>query len=272
MASKTTAFPLAGPINLVLRLGHGSITVAAKDGLTEAIVGLSARSNRGEVLDRVVLEMRGSTLVVAGPRQRGLADIIGGWHRDGDGIDMVVEVPTGTAVKIAAASEDITVAGCCGDAEVAASSARITLETVGGDLRLRYSNGNSRIGTVTGSAQLRASSGSAHFGEVGGALDCKFGSGELIAEAVRGELHSRAGSGFALIGAVYGDVDLAFGSGPISLGLPGGMSAHLDIATGSGQLHSDFPIEPAAARAARTITVRARTGNGDIRLQRSAAA
>jgi hypothetical protein len=272
MASNTTTFPLTGPINLVVRLGYGSITVATHEVLTEAVVRLVPRDHQSDVLDRVTVEMHGQTLLVTGPRQDGLADLIGRWRRDRDEIDAVIEVPTGTAIKISAASEDVTITGRCGDTDLATTAGRISLDTVDGNLRLRYGSANSRIGVVTGSAELGAAGGSAHFGEVGGPLECKLGSGELIVDVVRGELRLRAGSGSARIGAVYANADLAFGSGPISIGLPTGVTAQVDITSGTGEVHSDLPVEQAPDPAARAIRVRARTGSGGVRILRAVAA
>jgi hypothetical protein len=272
MASESTVFPITGPIDLVARLGHGRVTVTARDDLAEVAVRLSPRDPQSDILARVTVEMQGSTLVVAGPRQGGLADLIGGWRRNHDSIDSVIEVPTGTPIKISSASEDITVTGWCGDTDIATSAPRISLDHVAGDLRLRYGHGDSRVASVSGSVQLSSGGGSAQFGEVRGALRCKFGSGDLSAEVVRGQLQARAGTASARLGAVYGNVDLAFGTGPIDIGLPAGVSARVDITSGTGDVHTDLPIEEAPAPAEQTITIRARTGTGDIRIRRAMAA
>jgi hypothetical protein len=269
MASETTTIPVDGPIDLVARLGHGNLTVVARDDLTDATVRLTPGDAESDVLDRVTVELQGSTLVVAGPRQGGWADVLGGWRRNRDSLDAVMEVPTGTPVRISSASEDITVTGCCGDADVATSAARITLEKVAGRLRLRYGHGDCRIGTVTESVQLSAGSGRADFGEVGGSLRAKFGSGDLNAEVIRGDFQARAGTASARLGAAYGNVDIAFGSGPIQIGLPAGVAARVDITSGTGQVYSDLPVEEAPAYAERSTSVRVRTGAGDIRILRA---
>jgi hypothetical protein len=269
MATESTAFPLKGPIELVARLGHGSITVVARDDISEALVRLTPRPDQLEVLERCTVEMQGTTLLVVGPRQGGWADLLGGWRRSHDGIDAMIDVPSGTPLKISSASEDITVTGACGDTDIGTSAARIRLETVTGDLRLRYGRGDSRITVVTGSVELASGGGSAHFGEVGGSLRCRFGSGDIVAGVVRGAVLARAGSASARLGAVYGDVDLAFGSGPVQIGLPAGVAAHVDITTGTGQVHSDLPVEEAPDSAGPTIGVRVRTGAGDIRILRA---
>jgi len=267
---KTYAFPLSGTINLSVRLGHGSLTIAARDGLTEATVSITARDT--DLLDKVTVEMRGNTLTVHAPRQGGLADLIGGWRKDRDALDVTIEVPTGTAAKLATATAPINVTGSIGPADVATGNAAVDLAAVGGDLRLRYGNGESRVGEVTGSVHLKAGRCEARFGEIGGSLSSGLGSGSLTAATVRGDLHARSGSGSASIEAVYGNVDLATGSGSFTVGVPDGVSARLDVMTGSGILQSDLPVEEAPRKGGRAVTLRARTGSGDVRLVRAPAA
>jgi hypothetical protein len=208
---------------------------------------------------------------VTGPRQGGLADLINGWRRDRDAIEAAIDVPAGTPVNIASASADIAVTGRSGDTQIATTATRIDLECVDGDLRLRYGNAHSRIASVTGSAQLSCGAGSAHFGPVDGSLDCNFGSGDLTAELVRGDLRTRAGKGSAHVAAVHGNVDLAFGTGPISIGLPAGLPVYVDATSGVGQVRTDLPVGPTPPPTGQPITVRARTGAGDIQLRRAAA-
>ena len=269
MDPKTYSFPLVGPISLSARVGHGSLTVAARDGLAEATVTIAARDR--DLLDKTTVEMRGSTLTVHAPRQGGLADLIGGW-RKGDRLDVTIEVPTGTAAKLMTATAPIVVTGSIGPSDVATGNANVDLAAVTGDLRLRYGNGESRVGSVTGSVQLKAGRCDARFGDVAGSLSSGLGSGSLNAATVRGDLHSRTGSGSTSVEAVYGNVDLATGSGTLTVGVPDGVSVRLDITTGSGSLHSDLPVEQGPRKGARAVTLRARTGSGDVRLVRAPAA
>jgi hypothetical protein len=48
------------------------------------------------------------------------------------------------------------------------------------------------------------------------------------------------------------------------------VAARLDVMTGSGQLRSDLPVADTPNPAARAISVRARTGSGDVHLVRAA--
>ena len=268
----TKTFPLDGPINLQGRIGYGSFTVNAQDGLTAATVTLAPRSKDSDILERTVVELRGPTLVVTTPRQGGIFElgVLGGRGRQREAIDITVRVPSGTAVKVSGVAADITVNGRSGSTDIASGSSQITLEQVDGDLRLRYGSGTARVTGVTGSVQARSGSGDAYYGEIGGSLTSACGSGDLEVTAVRGSVRTRAGSGAATLAAAYGDVDLASGCGRLAIGLPAGRTARLDVTTGSGRVDSELPVEDAPAASGSAITVRARTGSGDVRLFRAA--
>lgn len=277
MASTSNSFPLTGSINLQARLGHGQLTVTAVDELDTATVTLRPRRGVGltkgatnEAIERMVVELRGPTLFVTAPRQGGIFDMLGGWRREKDAVDVEVTVPSGTALKVSTFTADVRVVGRCGGADVSTGAASITLEQVDGDLLLRYGSGTSDVEQVSGSVTIRSGSGDSKLGTVGGELHAGCGSGCLEVGSVHGAVRTRAGSGDALIGAVYGDVDLASGSGTMQIGLPAGFAAKLDVTTGSGTVNTDLPIEEGPRRESPVITVRARTGSGNIRLFRAA--
>lgn len=265
----TKTFPIPDSIKLNVRMGYGSIRVTTADRLTEATVTMTARSDRSDVVDRTTVDLHGDTLVVTSPRQGGIFEMFG---RGRDAIDIEVVVPTDTPVNLSCVSADITVEGRCGRADIAAGAAQIGIDEVAGDLRLRYGSGTCTVGPVRGSVQVKSGSGTATFGEIGGSLASACGSGSLEVAAVRGQIRSRAGSGRATVRAAYGDVDLGSGSGELAIGLPEGVRARLDVTTGSGRVDSELPITDSPSGTGTKITVRARTGSGDIRLFRASAA
>lgn len=265
----TKTFPLDGPINLLVRIAHGSVTVDTEDDLAEAKVVIEAGKNADDLLEQIVVMMSGRTLTVAAPRQGGLFDLPL-FGRRGRSVDVRVTVPTGTAVRISTFTAPIRILGRVGGADLAFGSAEAAVRHVDGDLRLRYGSGTAKAVEVNGSVQLRSGSGSASFGKIGGALSAGFGSGDLQVRMVRGKVHSRSGSGTARLDEVHGDVDLATGSGQLHIGLPAGVSARLDVTTGLGRVQSELPIEDEPRPAQESITLRARTGSGDVRLFRAA--
>lgn len=233
---------------------------------------LVPRDATGDALERTVVELSRTTLVVAGPRggHGNFAARIVGKLRDREAVDATIVVPAGSTPKVATMNGEIHLSGPCGDADLATGAGEIRVECVAGDLRMRLGSGDSHVTAVDGSLVAKAGSGNLHVGDVGGSLDCGFGSGDLTVGWARGSVRFRAGSGDVRIDAAGGNVDVATGSGSLTIGLPSGVSARLDVVTGSGRLHSDLPVEHAPAAGARSIEVRARTGSGDVRLTRAA--
>lgn len=267
----TKTFPLSGPIDLELRLGRGAVEVRTVEDLDTATVTLAADPGADDLARRFTVELVGSTLTVSGPRAGGLADLVSLRRpRSRDRVAVTVAVPAGTALKIVTGDAPVTGAGRCGAADIATASAAIVLDHVDGDLLLRYGSADSRVERVSGSVTVRSGSGEARFGVVEGSLEHGCGRGRLEVGEVHGAVRSRNGAGGARLAAVHGDVDLASGSGAMSIGLAAGAVAHVNATTGSGRVCSELPIDDEPARATRTITVRARTGSGDIRLFRAA--
>ena len=269
----TSSFPVSGPIDLQIRLGFGSVTVHADDGVREATVALTPRDPDSDYASRTVVELRQRTLIVHGPKPRGtLFDIpvFTGRRSDRDALDVEITVPAGTTMKIGSWGADVVVTGRAGTADIASGSTTVTLEHVDGDLRLRYGSGPARVQRVSGDVVVRAGSGDTTFGEVAGSVEFGCGSGNLEVGVAGGRVRMRTGSGQMSIGSAGGDVDFTGGSGAVSVGLRRGQSARLDVMTGSGQVRSDLPVEDRApADTARAITIKARTGSGDVRIFRA---
>jgi hypothetical protein len=265
-------FPLSGPINLNVRIAHGSVTVETEDGLAEAAVQIEADKDAVDLLEQTTVELRGGALAVVAPRQGGIFDlpVFGPWRSKRSGLHVAVRVPSGTPVRISTFTAPIRVLGRVGSADLASGAAEIAARHVDGDLRLRYGSGNAQVVQVAGAVQLRSGSGDSKFGEVGGDLVAGCGSGNLRVRVAHGAVRSRCGSGNARLEEVHGDVDVASGSGGLDVGLPAGVTARLDVHTGAGQVRSELPIEDAPRSGATTIRLRARTGSGDVRLFRAA--
>lgn len=270
MSTKT--FALDEPLEqLVVRIAHGCVLVETAADLTEATVVLDAGKHAADLLAETVVERRGRALVVVAPRQGGIFDLpIFPGRRAGAGIDVKITVPPGLTVKISTYTAPIRIAGTVGDADLAFGAGEAAVREVTGDLRLRFGSGTAKAVHVHGSVELRSGAGSAQFGEIDGDLRSGSGSGDLQARRVHGAVRSRCGSGAARLEAVHGDVDVVSGSGDLAIGLPAGITARVDVHTGSGRVHSDLPVDDKPASQAGAISVRARTGSGDVHFFRAA--
>jgi Putative adhesin len=261
-------FPVTGTLSVDCRVGLGSITVHARDALTEATVTVAPRDAASDVAERTEIDLHGSTLVVRAPKLAGVFDLFGG-RMSRSALDIDIDVPSGSGLKVVSYGADVVVEGRSGSADIASGSTRTQLDVVDGDLRLRYGSGPARVTRVTGSAVIKSGSGDARLDEVGERLVMACGSGNLNVGIAHGPVSMRAGSGRATIGTAEADVDLVTGSGALSVGLRAGQTARLDVTTGSGDLRSDLPVEGTQPTGAPAITIRARTGSGDVRIVRA---
>jgi hypothetical protein len=265
----TNTFPVTGPINLLVRVGRGSLRVSAVDNLADASVTVTPRPGAADIADRTSVELGGGTLSVISTRPGGIFNLFNA--RGHEAVDIEITVPSGTPLKISSMTSDITVTGRSGHCDLETGSSAVSAEFIDGDLRLRTGRGDCRIERVSGSAQIHAGSGTAQLGEVGGRLTSATGNGRLEVGTARGAVRFRTGAGGATLGAIYDDVDLASGKGEMRIGVPSGVSARLELTTGSGLVDSQLPISPNSTSSGRTVTIRARTGSGDVRLFRAAA-
>jgi Putative adhesin len=278
MLDKT--FPVAGPLELRCEFRSGSLTVHAREELAEARVTIRSRAADLSIDGLFRVELTGDRLEVVEQSDQGsfLQAVLGGdlrsFTRDRmfgrTEVDIVVELPAGSTTKVTAMSAAVTSTGRIGTTAVNSGASSVELDLVDGELKLHGGSGSVTVNRLTGSGQVRGGSGRIRIGEIAGALSVSVGSGEVEVGQAHGPVRIRSGSGSTVIGAAEQDVDIASSSGPVSIGLRPGRPARLDVATGSGRLNTEMPVQDSAP-AGRAITIRARTGSGDITVRRAAA-
>jgi hypothetical protein len=271
----TQLFPLTGPINLDVRIGVGAIVVRAEDDLDSARVELIPQRDDSDVLIRTKVAMDGRTLTVRGPKGQGWSlDRRHGSATCADIVDVHVSVPSGTSMRLASLGAQATVSGRAGSVVIATGAGTSTVEHVDGDLVARFANGTLDVAKVDGSATLRFNGGQAHLGDVAGNVSLACGDGKVDVDLAHASVRARTGAGAVTINRAGGDIDLATGSGQLSVGLRPGQPARLDISTGHGRLISELEVvkaQPVVDAGEPVITIRARTGHGDVRLFRAVA-
>ncbi len=272
-------FPVSGRIDLDCQFGSGSLSVQARDGVTEARVAIRPREADLPVEQLFRVELTGNRLEVIEQGEHGnslLQAVLGGDLRNVRNrifsrreVDIEIELPTGSSLKAAVASASVTSTGRIGQASVSSGSASVELDVVDGPLHVRGGSGDLVANHVTGDANVRGGSGQLRIGEIGGALSVAVGSGDIEVGIAHGGVRVRSGSGTTLIEVAERDVDIASSSGQVTIGLRAGQQARLDVATGSGRLHTEMPVQDSSP-AGEAITVRARTGSGDVIIRRAA--
>ena len=67
-----------------------------------------------------------------------------------------------------------------------------------------------------------------------------------------------------------GRLDLGTGSGDLRVGVRPGVTAELDLSSGSGRARSELEVHSDPREQASTLTIKGRTGSGDVLITRSA--
>jgi hypothetical protein len=263
------SFDVKGPITVDMRLSRATITVHEVPETQQASVRVLASEGSADLTGRCTVELSGDTLRVSMPKMG-----FDGGHRHGrgrhaDGVDIELSVPSRSGLRVRNFLGSVTVHGTTGDVDIASGAADISIDSIEGSLRVRQGTGRSELGFTRGAVVVRSGSGDVHIGEASGTVDVVCASGNLTVGLARERVRLRAGSGSAFLQLAAGDVDIVSGSGGVEVGLSAGQVARLDVATGSGQLRTDLPIDQQRPSGGSPITVRARTGSGDIKIGRA---
>lgn len=130
---------------------------------------------------------------------------IGGWGNNYARIDLTVEVPAGTGIRVEDSSGSLEIVGV-GDVEVRDGSGSMSLREVG-SVYVEDGSGGLRIADVTGDVDLEDGSGSMEIRGVSGNVTISDGSGSIRVEGVGGTVRiDEVGSGGVSVRDVDGDL------------------------------------------------------------------
>ena len=264
-------FDTPGPTRLHAVLGAGRIDVRASDRDTTDVVVT------GQDADETRVEERGGGILIVAPRQRGL------FGRGG--IDVTVDLPSGSDLKIRTGSAEVTLTGDNGSVVVQTGSAgidvehstgstvletgsgRIQLGDTDGDVRIKSGSGNVSVGAASRSVIASIGSGDVELGSVGGTVRVKSGSGALRVHRASGDISLTTGSGdLEVVAITRGRINGKGGSGDIRVGVPAGVPVWTDVSTISGRITSTLPRLGEPEPGQDHVEVRVHSGSGDITL------
>jgi DUF4097 and DUF4098 domain-containing protein YvlB len=287
-AVRAESFPCDGPAELDVRLAAARVEVRAADAPhvrveVSAEPGPAGGREHGpeDVLEsppravsqpsvgdahlaaetHVAFDEQGRKLTVRG--RRTLRRVV---------LDVVVEAPRGSTLKVRAERGSISASGALGGLSASTGSGRIGAEKVEGDVAVATGRGDVQLGRVAGRVRVRTGSGEIAIESIEGeGGKVATGNGDVSLGAVAGDVHVRTGRGSIAVGeAISGLLSVATGSGDLCIGLRPGVAAELDILSGWGSVSSDLDVRDGQPREAPALRVRARTGHGDVVVRRSA--
>ncbi|MCG5431560.1 DUF4097 domain-containing protein [Mycobacterium sp. MYCO198283] len=188
-------------------------------------------------------------------------------------VDVTVELPRRSRLQASLASGSLQADGEYADTRLAAASGDCAVGAVAGALRADTASGDVTVAAVDGEVTVSTSSGDLSIADMRGELTYSTAGGHLTIEHLEGRVTAQSASGSVrIVTATAGEISTRSGSGGLDVGIADGTAGHLNVTTSSGAVTNTLDIADGPGDAERTLTVRARTGSGDIVIRRPAAA
>lgn len=243
--------------HVVVELGQGSVDLhPTEDGTVSGEI----HADRPETEERLTVDTFGAELRIVAPKQERR------WF-SGE-IRVSIRVPAGTDLTLTTGSGDLTTdvrlgrvvaKSGSGDLRLAGSSTArlntgsgdITVLSIDGEAELTSGSGDIRVDRCSADLSLRAASGDATIGRLDGAAEVKLTSGDFR------------------LAATTGSVNVRTASGDIGIGIADELPAWLDLKSGSGDVDIALPPTGEPDAGSPFVSIYARTGSGDIRINRA---
>jgi DUF4097 and DUF4098 domain-containing protein YvlB len=268
-------------VTATLEMAVASVRVTASsrsDTLVEVLPTDGAQEADVHAAQQTKVSCVDGDLQIKGPKTRSL-------FRKGGSVDITVELPAGSQIRGTAALGEFACAGPLGDCDLKLSVGDIrvdqaqaaTLKSEHGDIRLVRAAradikgaGRIDIGTVTGSAITSNSNGETVIDEVTGELRVKSSNGRVSIGVARAGVDAKSANGAIRIGEVTrGQVTLDTAIGDVEVGIRVSTAAWLDVSTRLGTVRNSLSSADAPEDSDDSVAVHARTGLGDIVIQRA---
>lgn len=201
-------------------------------------VGGPFSNTPADAVREVRLEQVGERIVVRGPKTPPPVSAA---------LTVTVHAPAGSHLRARTRLASVVVRGMCGRADISTGPGNVTLDRVVDSTTVRTSSGEVDIATSNGPVTVNGGSGDVRFGEVTAAVWVRTAGGEIVIDD-----------------AAAGSVEAFSGSGDIRIGIRKGVTAEIDLSSGGGSVHSTLDVSDTPPEESAALTVRARSGAGDV--------
>jgi DUF4097 and DUF4098 domain-containing protein YvlB len=221
-----------------LRIDHiaGPVTVRAGEGDEIRVRATKRAANRSD-LDRIQVKMsqRDGALQIETSQPAGLS---GAW------VELEVATPASTRLDLHVFSGSVDVRGLRDDVAIDSGSGSVTVAGVAAGVDVDVASGSLTIQDITGPISAGVDSGGVSIAGVRGDVGVHTGSGSIEVREASGNARLDSSSGsIDYQGTPRGDCRFTTKSGSITLLLPAGLDARVDLRTGSGEVDVDFAVD-----------------------------
>lgn len=137
--------------------------------------------------------------------------------------------------------------------KIATASGDISLEEVTGDIDAKSASGDVRVVNSSGDIDVATASGDVLVDDAEGLVSAKTASGDVKVNITN-------------LSNANGKMEFASASGDVDVRVPGNLGAQVDMATVSGDVHSDFSLNVEKREYGPGATARGSIGNGGMRI------
>ena len=265
-ADGTHTFAVDAPISLAVSLEFGTVRVHAQDTATVTARIWPDRTTRRvdvEAAERSRVHFADNALEIRVP---------GATRRffgSPGSVDVDVVVPTGSSLRIDAGYAEVEVTGTVDVCAVTTSYGDIRVDDTG-RLDIDSQGGAVTTGQVAGPAKVSSTYGRIRIREVTAATDLATSSGDITVTRATADVTARSAYGQVSIGEqVRGTASVSGSYGAVSVGVPTGTAAYLDVRSDHGQVRSELGRTPEPRPDVERAAIRARTSHGDITIRRA---
>lgn len=274
------SFETPEAITLQVKNLAGDITVRAGD------TGTTTIDLTGRHADDVLVDQDGDTISLrASLPEPWTAALIRSFLPGERRVDIVVEAPPGSTLRLRTGAGDITLTGPFGQADVRSGNGDIrigeaagptivkvgaggiTVGTITAETRLTSSAGRVQIDRVAAETRLHLGAGDAEIGQVAAPLRVKNGAGDLRVAELTSDLKVESAAGGASIGRVsQGSFTFSGTGGDIRIGVAAGTPTWTDLSTMTGPVRNDLPVVGEPQPGQPHVELRVTTVSGAITL------
>ncbi len=260
-------FDTPQPITATVEISAGSVRLVATDRddtVVEVRPRDASRSHDVKAAEQVRVDFKNGTLAVTS--HRGFS-----FPRKG-AVVVDVGLPAGSRLDVSVASANVVADGEFADCKFASASGDLTVESAAGNVKTDTASGAVTVDVVKGAATISTASGDATIGDLDGDVKFRAASGSLTVGRLHGNVNVQTASGDVTVTtAVNGGLSVQTGRGEVVVGIAEGTAAQLDLRTRSGEVRNSLAKSDGPADGDETLVVHARTGSGDVVVQRATA-
>lgn len=272
------------PIRLVTRIAAGDVTVTATDTTRTTVTVTPADPSNAKAVEqaaRIVVEQTGDRISVIDPETSS-------WFRWPARLRVTVSLPAESSVEVGRTGADVRCVGPIHDLRVQTDAGDLSAELITGTVDVDSAGGSVRLNRVLGRGWCKVPTGDVQIGEAGDELTVTCDSGDVRIGAANGPSVIRCASGNVDVGSLRADtritaesgdvtIQRAYAgnawvhadSGDITVGIPTGVVAYLDIKSDNQPLECDLNVTDEPTDGQPVLSLRLHADCGQVHLRRA---